>query len=195
MNLSNLSDEMLLANLTALVGCQREITARFVAHLAEIEDRRLHLVAGFSSMFEFCEEKLRMSPGEAYRRILAARLARRFPVIYPLITAGAVHLTALELLRERLTEENHAELLEAVSWKKKCEIERILAARFPKPDVPSAIRKLPEPLAMELGESDPEAGALPQPPPPPPPAARPRIDPLSESRYKVQFTASAELRE
>ena len=65
-----------------LVGSHRELTANLVAHLAEIEERRLHLVAGFSSMFEFCLLELRMSEGEAFRRILAARLGRRFPVVH-----------------------------------------------------------------------------------------------------------------
>ena len=52
MSLSERSDEELLSDVTKLVGSHRELTAKLVAHLTEIEERRLHLLAGFSSMFE-----------------------------------------------------------------------------------------------------------------------------------------------
>ena len=42
-----------------------------------------------------------------------------------------MHLSNLELLSKWLTEENHAELLEAASGKSKREVEALLAARFP----------------------------------------------------------------
>jgi 5-methylcytosine-specific restriction endonuclease McrA len=158
------SDEELLSGVTKLTGSHRELTALIVAHLAEIEERRLHLLAGFSSMFDFCQRKLGFSEGEAFRRILAARLARRFPVVISLLASGRLNLSALELLREHLTEENHAELFAAVSWKRKLDLQMILAARFPRPDRPSRIRR--------------EAN----------------IEPLSEARFKIEFTASDVLR-
>ncbi len=144
------SDHELLANVRTLLGSHREITANLVLCLAEIEERRLHLLAGFPSMFEYCTRHLGMSEGEAFRRILAARLGRRFPAAYGLLASGAVHLSALELLREHLTEENHEELLGAASHKNKREIEMMLAARFPRPDAPSRIRAARvEPLSLE----------------------------------------------
>jgi hypothetical protein len=164
MNLSDASDEDLLANIAKLAGSHRELTARLVAHIAEVEDRRLHLIFGFSSMFDFCQKKLGFSEGEAFRRILAARLARRFPVVYSLLASGGVKLSTLELLREHLTEQNHAELFEAVAGKTKLDVQMLLAARFPRPDRPSSIR--------------PHAS----------------IEPLSESCFRVEFTASEALR-
>jgi len=165
MNLSDRSDDDLLSDIAALVESHRELTARLVAHLAEIEERRLHLLAGYSSMFDFCRQKLGMSEGEAFRRILAARLARRFPVVYSLLAAGSVNLSTLELVREWLTDENHAELLGAVATKSKREVQGILAARFPRPDRPSRIRR------------------------------QSSVEPLSEGRWRIEFTASDELRE
>jgi 5-methylcytosine-specific restriction endonuclease McrA len=165
MNLRESSDETLLAAVATLVGSQRELTAKLVAHLAEIEERRLHLVAGFSSMFDFCQQKLGMSEGEAFRRILAARLSRRFPLVLSLLASGSVNLSTLELVRERVTDENHEELLAAVARMSKREVQTYLASRFPRADEPSRIRALAS------------------------------IEPLSEGRFKVEFTASAELRE
>jgi hypothetical protein len=105
-----------------------------------------------------------MGEGEAFRRILAARLGRRFPLVLSMLASGAVHLSTLELLRERLTEANHDELLAAAAGKGKRGVEAMLAARFPRPDVPSRV-------------------------------TRARIEPLSEARFKVEFTASADLRD
>jgi hypothetical protein len=164
MYISSQSNHEILSAVTTLVGSHREITAKLVVYLGEIEERRLHLEAGYPSMFEFCLKELRLSEGEAFRRLLAARLGRRFPIVHSLLASGAVHLSALELLRERFTEENHFELLEAVSGMSKREVEAWLTAHFPKPDLPSRI-------------------------------TRTRVEPLSETRFKVEFTASAELRD
>jgi 5-methylcytosine-specific restriction endonuclease McrA len=164
MNLRELSGDALLQHVTELVGSQRELTAKLVAHLAEIEARRLHLLAGFSSVFDFCTKSLHLGEGEAFRRILAARLGRRFPVVYSLLASGALKLSTLQLLREWLTEDNHSELFAAVANKSKLEVQAFLAARFPRADKPSRIR-------------------------------RTTIEPLSEGRFAIEFTASAELRD
>ena len=100
MDLRQFADHELLSEVGKLVGSHRELTAKLVAHLGEIEERRLHLLAGYPSMFEFCVRELRRSEGEAFRRILAARLGRRFPIVHSLLASGAVHLSALELLRD-----------------------------------------------------------------------------------------------
>lgn len=196
MSLSHLSDHDLLSATSKLVGSHRELTAKLVAHLAEVEERRLHLVAGFSSMFEFCINKLALSEGAAFRRLVAARLSRRFPVVLSLIASGAVHLSALELLRDKLTDENHAELFEAASGKTKREVEAWLAARFPKPDAPSRIRQLPD-RPPPSASREPFNGPVLDPRPARTHGAEERahIRPLSERRFKVEFTASAELRD
>ena len=182
MDLSLVSNHALLSGVRTLLGEEREVTAKLVAHLGEVEERRLHLEAGFPSMFAFCIKELGMSENEAFRRLNAARLGRRFRVIHELLAAGAVHLSALELLRERLTDENHMELLGAVSGKSKTEILALLAVRFPKPDVPTTIRKLAE-RSADAAISRPPASVI------------GRVEPLSEARYRVEFTASAELRD
>ena len=68
-------------------------------------------------------------------------------MIFKLIESGALHLSALVLLRDHLTQDNHAELLREASGKGKHEgkhdVQALLAVQFPKPDVESRIRKLP----------------------------------------------------
>src|SRR5262249_3344694 len=76
----------------------------------------------------------------------------------------------------------------------KREIEELIARLAPQPAVASTIRKLPErptpipaePLALRLD---------PAPARPPREDHRPAIAPLAEETYKVQFTASRELRD
>ncbi|MGH9786740.1 MAG: hypothetical protein ACRD88_21435, partial [Terriglobia bacterium] len=133
-----------------------------------------------------------MSEGEAFRRITAARLLGQFPVIYQLVESGAIHLSALALLSKHLTEGNHAELLREASGKSKRDVELLLAAQFPKADVPSRIRKLPDSRA----QTEPALSATSEPPPAKPRAERlNRVEPLSAARYQVQFTADAALKE
>src|SRR5262245_57498489 len=96
--LSRLSDRELLAEVKRLVRCEREATCRLVAHLSELDQRRLYLAEGCSSLFTYCTQVLRLSEHAAYGRIEAARAARRFPVILELLARGAVNLTAVGLL-------------------------------------------------------------------------------------------------
>jgi hypothetical protein len=141
MDLRDRSDDDLLSSVTKLMGLHRKLTVEIVFHLAEIEERRLHLLKGFPSMFAFCVNALRFSEGEAFRRIAAARLGRRFPVIHSLLASGEVNLSTLELLRPWLTDQNHEELLAAVAGKGKREVQALIATRFPRPDRPSSIRR------------------------------------------------------
>jgi len=104
MKLADLSNEELLSGLDALVGQGRILLARLLAHLGEVEDRRLDLQSAYSSLFDFCVRRLRMSDDEACRRVAAWRLVRRFPLALGMIERGEIHLTALLLLREHLTD-------------------------------------------------------------------------------------------
>jgi hypothetical protein len=142
--LDDVEDSALEEALANLVGRASQNDARILAHLAEVEERRLHLLAAFPSMYAYCVGRLRLSEDEAYRRIVCARLAWRFPVIFTLVESRGLHMTAVYLLRRHLTEGNHAELLQAACGKTKKEVEEILAVRFPLPDVPSNIRRLPD---------------------------------------------------
>ena len=75
---SQLSDDDLVAAVSSLARCEREATAGLLAHLAELDARRLYLAAGFSSLFTYCCAVLHLSEPAAYNRIEAARTARRF---------------------------------------------------------------------------------------------------------------------
>jgi hypothetical protein len=87
---SHLSDDDLVARVKSLARYEREATASLIAHLAELDARRLYLGAGFSSLFTYCCSVLHLSEPAAYNRIEAARAARTFPVILQMLWRGLV---------------------------------------------------------------------------------------------------------
>jgi len=138
-----LSDDELTSALQRLAGSQRETTVTLVAHLMEFEARRLYLPAGCPSMFVYCTTVLRLSEHEAYHRIEAARLVRRFPVVLEMLAEGTLTLTTARLLSQHLTTDNLASLLAEAAGRSKREVQKILAREFPQPPVATSIRKVP----------------------------------------------------
>jgi 5-methylcytosine-specific restriction endonuclease McrA len=190
MNLADLSNEEVLTRLHTLVGEGRTVLARLLAYLGEVEERRLDLQSACSSLFEFCVRRLALSEDEACRRVAAARLVRRFPVALAMIERGEIHLTGLLMLRDYLTREHGEELLRAAAGKTKREVQHLIAERFPRPDTPSRLQVLTGPTAQAMEKVTPDA--LPS------SALRPGrscTEPLAPARYRVEFTASAELEE
>ena len=159
MSLANLSDEALLCGLSAVCFEARRLLGRLLLYLIEVEQRRLDLKSACSSLYDFCQRRLYMSESEAVRRIEAARLLKRFPTILEHLERGDVHLTALLLLREHLTEANVDELLTAARGKTKRELEELLAARAPRPDVMTTITELGALLAAGQALAAPQAQA------------------------------------
>ena len=223
-NAAALSDRELLKRLAALAGREREVSAELVAHLAEVDARRIHEAEGFGSLFRYCTTVLRLSEDAAYTRIEAARAGRRFPVILDLLAAGALSLTTVRLLAPHLTMENHAAVLKEASGRGKREVELLVARLAPRDNVASSVRKLPCPTQPPKERALPEPGPCPSPlasapvatlptgparadatrlpsepgpgvPTRAPEPPRPMVAPLAPERYKVQFTIGQETRE
>ena len=68
-----LSDDALLLRLSELLHSSRRVEAELIAHIAEVDERRLYAREATSSMFAYCTERLHLSEGEAYLRIQVAR--------------------------------------------------------------------------------------------------------------------------
>jgi hypothetical protein len=146
--LDHCSNEQVLAGLHAIVRSCRQRTAELVAHLGEVEERRLHLEMAYGSMFDYCVRGLGLSEDEACRRIDVARLARRFQALFLLLASGEISLTVAALLKPYLVEGNQAELLARVSGKTVQQAREALVVLFPQPDVAPSVRKLPERRAV-----------------------------------------------
>jgi hypothetical protein len=261
-NLKSLSDDELLRRLSRLTRDSRRVEADLIAHIAEVDERRLYAREAAPSMFAYCTEVLHLSEFEAYLRIAVARASREHPMLLAMLAEGRLHLSGIAKLAPHLTPENREALLKRAVHRSKREIEELVAEVAPCPDAATVVRKLPAPRrpgavaggpatapmpaldgltpsggsaagpntraegaaegglgqllgavepATELGPDRVESPGLnPDPgssqsvelrpdgvgtPPPPAPARAATVEPLSPARFRVQFTASAELRD
>lgn len=193
---SEVSDDKLLRRLSELLQKSRRVESELVAHIGEVDARRLYAREAASSMFAYCTDVLHLSEHEAYLRIGAARASRQHPVLLEMLGDGRLNLTAVARLGPHLTETNRDGVLARAVGRSKQGIEELVAELSPKPDVPTTVRKLP----VRRGETKPVPAQVLVPERvtnlhTPAPAPRPVVEPLAPARYKVQFTASAELRE
>ena len=148
---SALSDHDLLARIGVLAEREREATVELIAHLAALDARpSLYAARGPGSLFGYCTDVLHLSEDAACNRISAARACRLFPVILDGLASGAVSLTSVRMLRPHLTLENHESVLANAAGKTLREVEALIAALAPRPDVPTSVRKLPEATSRSL---------------------------------------------
>jgi 5-methylcytosine-specific restriction endonuclease McrA len=234
-DLESISDDDLLRRLSDLLCQSRRTEADLVAHIGEVDARRLYAREAAPSMFAYCTEVLHLSEAEAYLRIAVARASRQHPLLLDMLADGRLHLTSIAKLAPHLTAENREALLSRAVHKTKRQIEGLVAEIEPRPDAPAVMRRLPErrepaPSTLEVRPDgaavargraqvgllpgpdgvDSTAAAGPELRPDgvtpaalqlrpdavvlPPVARRPAVvEPLAPGRYRVQFTASAEL--
>jgi len=233
--LAAIPDDELLRRLAELLQSSRRVESELVAHIAEVDMRRLYAREATPSMFAYCTEVLHLSEAEAYLRIAVARASREHPVLLSLLADGSLHLTGIALLAPHLTAESRDHLLRRAAHRSKRQIEELIAEIAPRPDAPAVIRRLPERRTPQpapglapglapdrrtgVSELRPDGarGGTPQLRPdgvdsltmPLSPTVRPTdetrgtmartvdstVEPLGSGRYKVQFTASAQLRD
>jgi 5-methylcytosine-specific restriction endonuclease McrA len=138
-SLTHLSGAVLIRDLAALITHDRVTTAAILAHIAEVDARRLYAPAGYPSMHAYCVGELRLSEDAASKRIQAARAARQFPALLDALADGRLHLTAVCLLAPHLTVENVEGLMVAATHRRKAEIEELLARLFPRLELPAMV--------------------------------------------------------
>jgi hypothetical protein len=179
-----MSDAELVGRLVELLREERRLTAAVLAHLGEVEARRLYLPAACSSMFVYCTRVLGMSEDQAFKRIQAARAMRRFPVVATAVAEGRLHLTAVVRLAPHLEDENVDALVAEASGKRKAEIDVLLARLAPKAVVPPRLERVvgqqvlvPEPPDAEVG-----------PEPARPAGGTGRVQPIAPARFALQLT-------
>ena len=201
--LKDRSDQELLEGVWAAVTRECEDVAIVIAHLAEIDKRKLFAEEGCSSLKSYCMEVLHLSEDQAYSRIYVARVARKFPAILEMLGDGLVHLTAVQRLGPSLTPENHLSLLEEATYMSMAKVEEMVARLRPKPPVPNRIQKVTraKPTLVENGNGffdteESSAGGLDT------GASEEHgwlssthgsaVSPLAPESYKIEFTGDAE---
>jgi hypothetical protein len=223
-DLQSLADDELLRGLSELLKDSRRVEADLIAHIAEVDARRLYAREAAPSMFAWCVETLHLSEQEAYLRITVARASRKHPMLLGMLRDGRLHLSGMARLVPHLTLENRAAVLKRATGMSYRQIKELASELEPKPDAPARIRKLPGCPPSTSAKDSPQlwahrvesprsgprsAGAPPScsgsqaaavldlrpAPATVSPARRPSLEPLAPARFRVQFTASAELRD
>jgi len=203
--LKDRSDQELLEGVWAAVTRECEDVAIVIAHLAEIDKRKLFAEEGCGSLKSYCMEALHLSEDQAYLRMGVARLAQKFPVVLGMLADGLVHLTAVHRLGPSLTQENHLRVLEEATYKSMAKVEEMVARLRPQPAVPSRILKVSnagkdgipgvdgkglfgsgESSAGEPDRDAPEEHVGPS------SNQKSVVSPLSPESYKIEFTGDAE---
>jgi hypothetical protein len=141
-HIQQLDDDSLMHSLKRFVASSNHLTALVLAHLAEVDARGAYRLWACDTLTAYCVYELRLSEDEAQRRCRAARIARQFPVLFEMLADASNHLTGILLLAPYLTVENHRELLARARYRRKREIERLVAELDPASDVRAVVEPL-----------------------------------------------------
>ena len=205
--LTSMTDHALVAETKRVAAFERRSTAELLSLLIELERRALHLTLGYSSLFAYCTRALLLSEQAAYSRITAARLARRYPEILQHLEMGTLTLSSVGILAPHLTDENVEPMLEAARYKSTRDVERLIAALHPQPDIPTSIRAMPSARAVAADGATKATSLLDDPPADSPASTatpvriapalevsepRPIVAPIAPRRYLLRVTIDAE---
>ena len=100
-----------------------------------------------------------MSKASAFRRMTAARLARKVPETLQLLRSGQLCLTTLCLLREVLTPERASELLSLAANRSEEQVKVLVASLRPQASPTQGVRKLPTRGGALPAPESPSSGA------------------------------------
>src|SRR6266850_553348 len=128
----------LVSRFSQVVQDERRLLVESIRILIEMEDLRLHLELGYSSVFLFLTEHFGLSNASAYRRHMAAKLTRRMPEVLEWLENG-VSLKKLSMLEDVLNPENCGELLGRAKKLSENDVSELAASM--KPGEPVTIRK------------------------------------------------------
>ncbi len=196
-HIKGLDDVSLLTCLAALAKAERQCQVDLLMHLAEVDERKLYLGQGYSSLWDFCRRALLFSESVSQQRIALARAIRGFPGLLPLLADGRLTLCTAADLIPALTAETAERLLEQAAGKSRRQVQELAETRGAKPRERDVIRRLapavPTPLALAAPDISTEAKSGPataaestKPTPKAP------LEP-AKPRHRIAFTASDEV--
>ena len=146
-SLKALTDSQLIDRVEILVRREKQIVQSLIWHLQEVEDRKLYIQIGYTSLFECLVKHFKYSEAVAYSRISVLRIIRSVPDAKVALQNGEVSISTLSLAQsfiqkqekesgERLPEEVKANYLSAIKHKSTQETKQVLAAISPVQELP-----------------------------------------------------------
>lgn len=173
--LQRISNDELVNRTVRLATAERSGQVDLLRCLGEIDERKLFLELGYSSLWDFCRRALKFSESVSQQRIIVARAARKHPEILTRLGDGSLSLCAAADLVPRLTAANAMDLFEAASGKSRREVQKLVAVDGKKAPERDLIRKVAGPSEVT---PDLDLGT---------------IGVNRESKHRVAFTASGDV--
>jgi hypothetical protein len=146
-NIKTMSDSQLIERVEYLVRRERELVECLIWHLQEIQDRKLYIQMGFTSLFDCLVRHFKYSEAVAYSRISALKIISAVPEAAEALNSGEVNLTTLSLTQSfirkqeketgvKVPAEQKVEYLQAIKNKSTQEVKQILATLSPISELP-----------------------------------------------------------
>ncbi len=102
--------DYLISKLKSLVVSERRITAEIVELIKEIDQKRIYLDYGHTSMFAMLIKDFGYTPSAAMRRIDAARLSKEIPEIKESLKSGEINLSQVSMLAQAVRQKEKEDL-------------------------------------------------------------------------------------
>lgn len=130
--IQKLSNQKLLEETKRIVKIEKHYTSLVLAHLQEVENRKLYCELALPSLFSYCTKVLKYSEAQASVRVNAIRLMQKEPEAKDMLDQGTLNLSqAAELgrhFRENKTETSERKvIIKQVASSSTRETKKILA--------------------------------------------------------------------
>lgn len=125
--LKDLSSNELVAHLKGLTSAQKNLDIEILRAMSEVLYRRLHLLAGFPNLAEYCETMFGLSKNCAWKRTQAVKVIDRFPQLMTMLKDGKTHVSHIAMLSPIITEANQDKILGFLPNASKKELEFFLS--------------------------------------------------------------------
>ncbi len=159
-NLTHFSNKELLSSAKKTRRKEHEALLEMLAHINEIDRRRLYRPQGYGSLYDYCVDELKFSPSAGFRRIRVARCLRCFPEAGDMLRRHEATLMTIYIVARVLTAANAQELLSRIQSKTQKQVEEIVAEYKPPAPTADKVRpvytKVPAGSKAELEATAPE---------------------------------------
>lgn len=95
--IKSLSDAQLIERAECLVRRERELVECLILHLQEIQDRKLFIAMGYSSLFECLVKHFKYSESIAYSRLSVLKIIKSMPEVTEALQSGDLNITHITL--------------------------------------------------------------------------------------------------
>jgi len=133
---------------TQIVQRYRGEENQLISVLQQIESQAVFKKLGYTSMHEYCVQRLKLSDSRAYELINVSRTCTKVPQVKAAIEAGVVSISAVKRIGSVVTKDNADLWLEQASTLRQKDLERAVATVNPREAVKEQVKPISEKRSM-----------------------------------------------